>query len=229
MWCLMMLFNAISFVASASAQNISTRSIRLYGVTNAGHDHASSLRYVSNLLDSYGYTDNAIQTGYFHPDTFKAQLKAARIVTTRSHGATFTTGSGAFTTGLLLSEETADNKYYIFNRQYIPYGATCTYIADSDIFTSLDLALFVGCETALTGTNQSNFTKRIFEQGARVTVGFEDTIFCNPANIWTEMFYECFLEDNSVSNAVDYACLRVTASSGLRSAIVYGDEEYTIY
>lgn len=211
-----------------SDENIPTRSIRLYGVTNAGHDHASSLRYVSNLLDSYGYTDNALLTGYFHPDTFKAQLKAARIVTTRSHGYIVTIDSAVFATGLLLNDGSTGNKYYIINRQCALSGAAYTYIADSDVFTSLDLALFIGCETALTGTDQSNFAKRIFEQGARVTVGFEDSIYCDPSNDWTEMFYECFLAGNSVSNAVDYASLRVTALTGLRSATIYGDEEFTI-
>ena len=204
-------------------------SIRLYGVATSGHDHESSLQYVSSLLDSYGLTDNIVRTGAFFPHNFKEELKAARIVTTRSHGIiVLDDDHSVLATGLKLNDGTVNNRWYILDNNNPTSGAAYTYISDTDIFTTIDLALFVGCKTAANGVDQSNFAKRIFEQGARVSLGFKETIDCEPSNNWTEMFYECFLRGNSVERAVEYASIRVTSFSGLRDIAIFGDATYTI-
>lgn len=203
--------------------------IRLYGISNSGHDHLSGLQYVSNLLDSYGYTNNTIQSGSFEPSIFKEQLKTSRIVTTRSHGVVIIdSNNNVLATGLLLNDNTGAGQHLILNENTPPVCAAYTYITNNDSFNHLDLALFIGCETALNGTNQSNFTAKVATHGAKAAVGFEDTIYCESANDWTEMFYEHFLNGGTVVSSTDYACVRVASSTGLRSAVIYGDESLTI-
>lgn len=209
-----------------------TVDIRLYGITNAGHDHLSALTYVSGLLnqyeDDYKYNQNIVLSGTVLPTAFKTQLKSAKIVTTRSHGVVVTeSGGSVYATGLLLNDNDA-NKYIFANRQVSISGATIDYISTQDSFSNLDLCLFIGCETALDGSDGTNLTSRLVDRGAKAAVGFEESILCNVANTWTEMFYEWLLAGNNLEESVDYACLHAGILSGLRSAIIYGDETFKL-
>lgn len=202
--------------------------IRLFAVANAGHDHLSALTNISDLLNEHGYTDNSVQSGEFVPSTFKLQLKTADIVTTRSHGVVVNTQDGEILgTGLVLNDNN-ESKYYFFNKDMSVNCGAKSYISDQDSFSNIELCLFIGCKTALDGTDGSNLTSRLVERGCKTAVGFEDSIDCTPANTWTILFYTYLVEGYSVEESVNRACSRFDSSTGLTSAVIYGDETYRL-
>jgi hypothetical protein len=203
--------------------------IRLYGITNEGHDHLSCLTYVSNLLDDNDYTQNTVVSGSIHPEVFKLQLKLANIITTRSHGVFLPMADGELFDMALWLNDDRDARYLFVDRLVHLSGHTIAYIDDQDSFSNIDLCLLIGCETAVNGSDGTNLPSRLVDRGAETVVGFEDEIICVVANTWTEMFYEWLLDGNSVEEAVDYASVYASVFSGLRSAVIYGDETFKLH
>lgn len=201
--------------------------IRLFGVSNEGHDHLSGLTYVSDLLDEYGYTNNSVLSGAFLPSEFKLQLQTADVVTTRSHGVVCYEANRVQGTGLLLNDD-EEAKYYFLNKEMWLSCAYKAYISAQDSFDNLELCLFVGCNTALDGTDGTNLSSCIVEQGCETSVGFADSVLCSPANTWTKLFYTYLIAGHTVQESVDYACAYVNLSTGLKSAVIYGNEDYRL-
>ena len=90
------------------------------------------------------------------------------------------------------------------------------------------MALFVGCYTARGGIGGRNLPTRIVELGAKVAIGFSESINCASANKWIADFYESLLSGNTVYDAVAYAKNKTSETSPLRSVVVCGDDTYTL-
>ena len=96
-------------------------------------------------------------------------------------------------------------------------------IASNENYSNVDIALFIGCETAYGGVGQRNLPTSIVNRGATASVGFTDTISCNAANTWTTNFYSKMRSGATLEEAVEYACNLASESSGLKSAVICGD------
>ena len=211
------------------------RSIRLYGVNITDHvheatyDHHASLRNAKNLLESHGYTDVALLTGYFEPETFKDQLKAATIVTTFSHGYTHKVNGNVYATGLQLNSSTdgnnsnTDDLWLFMNKNCSMPSDKFTYIKNSDDFSALELGVFVGCETAKSASDGTNFAKDIADRGAYVTIGFSTNILCAEAIDWITLFYDRLLDGFTVNEAADWAADNAEHGDTTQSYCVYGN------
>ena len=208
---------------------------RFYGVTNAGHDHHSGLENIETLLNSR-FPSNQFEYGAFHPETFKEELKATRIVTTRSHGYTYRASDGAYVyaTGLQLNDSSdgnstnTDDLWLIMNRFCPIAWDEFAYIEDDDDFSNLKLAVFVGCQTANEGSDGSSFAEAVFNNGAEVTIGFTEDVDCEAANSWIEVFYQHLLAGKTIKKAVEEAESAVLDFTGLKSTVIYGNSLYTL-
>lgn len=225
--------------------------IRLYSVTMSDHNNHSSvfthndkLQEVKNLFDSHGYTDNAFQTGYFVPDTFKHELLNTAIVTTFSHGYHWNYGID-HSTGLLLNESTLDANDYpddymddwwlFMSTDYrdttddpnVTYNKFAS-VNDYDDFSDLKLAVFVGCETATDSENEGNLAYQIVNQGAYVSVGFNTVINCADAINWVKIFYDYLFDGYTVGRAASEAAKDVGPSITNNNCKVYGATTATL-
>ena len=90
------------------------------------------------------------------------------------------------------------------------------------------MALFIGCRTAYGGQGGRNLPAAIVNQGARAAVGFKEEIDCEEANTWTTNFYDKMLQGATLREAVDYAVEKASATSGLGSGEIFGDENFKI-
>jgi len=95
-------------------------------------------------------------------------------------------------------------------------------IHDED-YSGIDVALFIGCNTANGGKDARNLPSTIVKHGAFSSIGFSKTILCGSANTWTTNFYDKMLQGATIQEAVDYACSLASESSGLKSAVICGD------
>lgn len=192
--------------------------IRFYGVTVTDHPHSLDLhnvvlQYAEDLFDNSEYPNALLQTGCFDPGTFKDELLNTAIVTTFSHGHHWNYGL-YHATGLVLNENSlnTDDLWVFMSTDY--RGTTndpndtydrFAYISDTDNFSNLKLAVFVGCETALSDESEANLAYRIFDRGANVSVGFDTNIDCQDAIIWIKYFYDYLFDGYTVENAAQAA------------------------
>ena len=89
----------------------------------------------------------------------------------------------------------------------------CVALSDNNDLSRVEIALFVGCYTGNGGNGGNNLPTKTVECGARVAIGFVDSINCNSANYWTEHFYDFLLDGETASRANDYANWRTGLST----------------
>ena len=81
------------------------------------------------------------------------------------------------------------------------------YFFDQNIPTTdlsnCEIALFVGCETAAHATQSLHHAADL--AGAKVAIGFKDSIACSDANTWTETFVDEYSKGTSVTMAAQRA------------------------
>ncbi len=201
-----------------------------YGISNSGHDHSSCLTDVKADLHDAGFNNVALKTGAINSSVCLANLKGSSVFTSRSHGHLIVWNGTtiAASTGIVLNDEEETRMVALYSHPYDNMTLGSTSITTADSFDGLNMALFIGCETAYDGTTGRNLPAIVVTQGAKVTVGFSDTINCNDANEWTEDFYLYLIEGHTVQESVDYASINQSIASGLRSAVVCGDGDYRI-
>ena len=93
-------------------------------------------------------------------------------------------------------------------------------------YGNLDIALFVGCQTAKDGVGGNNLPTRIVELGAEVAVGFTEDIMCSDANQWTTAFWESMLNGTTVNAAVNYACSK--SDIPITQTVICGNSNYRL-
>ena len=202
----------------------------LYGITNAGHDHISCLNTIGDSISNDSEIN--IRGGAISSVTCKNDLISTNLFTSRSHGylITYIGTNDVCSTGILLNDEEVDSeKVTFFSHSWSNISAGSSYILPTDDYSRIDIAVFIGCNTARGKEGGRNLPSKIVEKGARAAVGFSDTIDCSDANTWTIQLYQKLLQGASLQEAVDYACDRATEDSGLKSAVICGDNSITIF
>ena len=105
----------------------------------------------------------------------------------------------------------------------MPSGSTNISLGDN--YSNIDIALFIGCETAKGGKGARNLPSTIVEYGARASIGFKEEILCNAANEWTIDFYTMMLSGATLQESVDFACNNASEVTGLdrNNVVICGD------
>ena len=197
----------------------------LYGVSNSGHDHSSCLETVKNILQNDTFNNVILKTGALSSSECLLDLKNTNIFTSRSHGTivVWTGTTTAASTGIILNDKGGTEKIALYSHLWGNMTSGSTSIATTDSFEGLDIALFIGCETAYDGVAGRNLPAVVSNQDAEVAIGFSDSINCNAANGWTEDFYMYLLEGHTVQESVDFASCNQSVSSGLQRAVICGN------
>ena len=79
-------------------------------------------------------------------------------------------------------------------------------INETDDFSNLDIAIFVGCLTGYGGSDASTLLSQVVDQGARVAIGFNVKIMCPDAENWTHNLFDYLLDGYTIEEAVTLAC-----------------------
>lgn len=218
------IYNGVSY--SKSYTLIVEANSIFYSVTNAKHDHYSSLNTAYDAFSTNNITNIRHRSGAFSGNECKASLKCTKIFASRSHGWTTTDYT---ITGIKLDDAAPGVGAYLFSQSTNAMTSTSAVINSSDSFEKLELVLFIGCSTASRVNSGCDLVTRIIEQGAQTAIGFTEEIDCNKANTWTTAFFEELLEGKSVSEAVNLATIAVPGTKeGLDSAVIVGDSSLTI-
>ena len=99
---------------------------------------------------------------------------------------------------------------------------------ETDSFNLTGLAVFIGCNTAYGGAQERNIVNAIVQKGANAAIGFEDSIGCNAANSWTEMFFDELISGKTIDEAIDFLNSQFGISTGLRSAVICGNTNFRL-
>lgn len=195
----------------------------LYGVTNSGHDHISCLNTLSVTMSDI-WNDVIVRSGAISASTCRNDLLSTDLFTSRSHGqlVVYAGTQNVASTGIILDDKSSDSVAF-YSHSWSSMSSGSTFIHNSDDYTGLNVALFIGCMTARGGQNARNLPSTIVAHGASASIGFSESIGCSSANTWTTNFYNKMLQGATLQEAVDYACSLASESSGLKSAVICGD------
>ena len=195
-----------------------------YGVTNSGHDHITCLNAIADDMIDRGWENLTVRSGAISAYTCKFDLLSTNIFTSRSHGylIRYSDSGNVASTGILLNDS-ASEQVVFFSHPWSNMSSGSMNISSGDDYSQMDVALFIGCETAAGEKNARNLPSRIVEYGACASIGFSKSILCNAANTWTTNFYTKMLQGATLQEAVDYAEDLADESSGLKSAVIGGD------
>lgn len=219
-------YNRSNYKPSLSITYEST--IVLYGITNEGHDHITCLNTLSNTIANSTQNDVIVRSGAIASSTCRNDLLSCNVFTSRSHGqwVRYSGTENVAATGIILDDESTDSVAF-YSHSWSSMTSGSTYIQTNDNYTGLNVALFIGCNTARGGKGARNLPSAIVEQGASASIGFSQTIGCASANKWTLNFYNKMLQGATLQEAVDYACDLASETSGLKSVVICGDPSIT--
>ena len=203
-----------------------------YAIPDTGHDHSSSLQNAKSELATINFTQTTIKATSVNALTCKADMASARIFTNRSHGVALPPESDTVmcTSIILVNSIDPANRAVLFSNPMLNMNEISAAIEDTDDFSNLDIALFVGCETGAGGVGGNNLPTRVVERGCRVAIGFTQEINCAAANAWVETFYQCFADGDSVEEAANFATIDVgTSVNGISrdTVVIVGDSSLT--
>lgn len=163
----------------------------LVGVdAGSNHDHSTSLSAITTDITNSGYFSARVETGEFTIDEIDSFLDSYKnsLFISRSHGDYFSNSFGAqLGTGILLTHE----------RDELWYSSQS--ISSSLNLSNMNIVAFVGCYT---GRGSINLPSGVVDRGARVAIGFNDTINCARANNWTEDFIQLLSAGYTVDDAI---------------------------
>lgn len=209
-------------------ENLNNKNVTLYAITNVGHDHYTYLNYSAQHLVSEGFNNIDLKNGVISASECLNDLKTCTVFASRSHGSVFTTeGDVALATAIVLNDQSDENCIKLWSHS-VSHTAYSLFISDLDVFNNLDLALFIGCKIGYGGATGNNLPARVVSKGAKVAIGFAQTISCSDANIWTEYFFIKLSNGFTVAQAAQFACNEVSEGSGLQSIVIVGNSNYLI-
>ena len=79
-------------------------------------------------------------------------------------------------------------------------NSSSDYLKNEEDYSNIDLALFIGCNTAYGGEGNRNIATRIVELGAKASIGFAESIGCSAANSCTTFFTRTFCKEKLFKN-----------------------------
>ena len=105
-----------------------------------------------------------------------------------------------------------------------------------ETFSNLDLLVLVSCQTGKGREETQNFVNSMHSKGAKIVVGFEESVYNIEMDAWLISFFEELSSGKSIEEACDIAQIEagnalVDAghSADLRGSDTYyiaGDEDY---
>ena len=222
-------YNGVTYSVSYTAIVSQIPQATLYGITNSGHDHISSLETVQANFNRKGSYAVTLKTGVITATVCKDDLMNTHIFASRSHGISYTSSSGGIlATGIVLNDLSGNNISCLLSNSVSNMTSSSLAISTSDSFGDLNLALFIGCQTAAGGAGGNNLPTKAVSNGAQVAIGFKESIGCDTANTWTTAFFESFLDGTTARQAVAEANKAVNYSGGLDSVEIIGNQYLTI-
>ncbi len=198
-------------------------SVELTAVTDEWHDHSSVYDEIDSYLNKMGYLDSQIvKSTNLTPERFMTRLPNRDIVVTRSHGGCFLDDAG-----------NSIGNYIVLNNGSV-YNSDIEDL-DAGKLSEVKLVAYVGCYTAAGGVyskDTKNLVVASTEKGAKVAVGFSETIYCNTANTWTKYFFKYLSEGKNIDEATNNAVTKAEnkhpfLKKGIDSMLYRGAWSYT--
>ncbi len=157
-----------------------------------GHYHTSSHVDSMKIMKENGINSfDILSTNSITVDDCIEFMEKSRIFVTNSHG-----GSDEVGTSIQLFDSTGEilrsQDIYDFDAQH----------RNCDL-SNVEIAIFVGCQTA-NHENRSLLHAAVLA-GATWAIGFEESIDCTQADIWTEYFWKYYYEKGDVKDAAEKA------------------------
>ena len=118
----------------------------------------------------------------------------ADIFVSRSHGTTYNYGAIGLISGIVISDSSGQSL------SYVDIYDDGNEEAKKDL-SNCELMLFAGCKTA---DSEKSICYAAVLAGAKCSVGFEASIQCEDANIFTKFFFDFYMDNTSSS--IDYIC-----------------------
>lgn len=197
--------------------------VELTSVEDEGHDHSSVYEEIDNYLNKIGYSNSQIlKTSSLTPKNFITCLPDRDIVVTRSHGGCFLDDTG-----------NSIGNYIVLNNGNV-YNSDIEDL-EAGALSEVKLIAYVGCYTAVGGVSNENTRNLVVastEKGAKVAVGFSETIYCNTANTWTKYFFKYLAEGKNIDKATNNAVTKAEnkhpfLKKGIDSMLYRGAWDYT--
>lgn len=218
--------------------------VTMFGIEATGHDHSSAISYVNNLIQQTIFPNTSVYLGAageysgiilggdkFTSSNYDSNLRSSSIFLSRSHGICMADSNGKiYSTGVDLQNPCL-NRYVFYSHTFSTTSPSpdWTFMSSSkDYYKKCDLVLFIACSTAAGGENGKNLVAKIVDSGAKTSIGFEDTVGCNAANLWTKYFFDALLNGYTVYEAVEAVEQQLGTANGLGSICICGDDSYTI-
>ena len=178
----------------------------LVSIKYTGHDHVSKLAALKDKLQGNQYNAE-VYNGSYSGSYIKKLICNGNtdIVVTRSHG----------TTHKNCSYITTDNKT---SEALFPSD-----FKDGTDLSHIKIALCVVCNTA---KNEVNLPSRMNALGAKYTLGFKETIYCNEGNEFVKLFFDNLLAGNAAresANSAARAIQKKNPSTTIDKVLDYGD------
>ncbi len=197
------------------------------------HNHISALEGVKELFTNNDFDTPKLYNSTIDPNQFKHCLNTSEIVVFRGHGeVTRSTDGNAIGTAVILSDlydSNATEARFCSQESNYP-NSNIAFIEETDSFSNLKLAMLICCDTAYGGLNAPNLPAQLVAHGANAVVGFSTVIDCEQAELFTEYFFEQFMQGASVEEAANYAMGRVNfVLMPTDSLYIFGDKNYTMY
>lgn len=201
--------------------------ITLRGISASGHDHRTTLNYVSELITDAQYNNVTLNYGETTGTQFKNEMLASEVFVSHSHGDQVLRGSTVIGSKILLNDSSSTRNFlYSCTDETISTGSAC--LSATDDFSQVGLVVFVGCLTAAGGSSVDNLPVVAHRQGAEVAIGFSESINCAGAKEWIETFFKTLLDGYSVKVAVENAKQATENYLGTSSVVICGNEYYTL-
>ena len=170
----------------------------LIGVTETdeGHDHIAGLNNAVPHIISTNFYEPTVSLREYTVSEINNLLNNNnnRIFVSRGHGGYVNSANtgNVFRTFICLSDD-GQSRY------------------NSDVMSQMDLSnmeliAFIGCHTGAGGANGNNLINAVVNRGARVAIGFNDTIYCSFANTWTEELFDLLSNGYSIQEAKYVLC-----------------------
>ena len=185
------------------------------------YNRSESFPYVKSVLESFAYDVNIKETYYMTSDECIDHLMESEVFVYRGHGG--------------LNDETPmETSLTLYdidgNSSVTPSRLAASNIYDYDNnrrkynLKGLEVALFIGCNTALTLTNRI-LPEAAVACGAECAVGFNDYIACTRANEWLSLFFAYYQTEQDVREI----CYSISSNNAWADNPSYGLGAYRIY
>ena len=186
----------------------------LLGVTDPRpqHDHCTVFGNVISNLYSLGYSSfNVTVAQTFSRQTVQTNMENSKIFVSRGHG-------NYDSTGTCISLQSDIGNIRLHSSDIYDFVSNEAIIDLSDC----ELMIFVGCYTGK--IQGKSLPDAAVAAGAKIAIGFKESIDCKPANDWTRVFFEEYCSGTTLGDAIGKAC----EVSGIPQDVVYTVErQYT--